>query len=166
MDCSHRWCLAETGADHAASVTFYGLQPLSRSSSSLPRRRARMVAPGGALNTERTWQTPSVDEVWDSESTSGSNGRPGIFVQEPTQPRASSNSGAWPSDWRAGGRGRSKAAAAVRALIVVVRTVCCSVACCEFDIDIDRLCAPHTLKRAIWNVTGFSPAARRDSGPS
>ena len=62
MDCSHRWRPAETSADHAASATFYGQQPLSRSSSSLPRRRARMVAPSGALNTERIWQAPTVDE--------------------------------------------------------------------------------------------------------
>jgi hypothetical protein len=38
------------------------LQTISRSSSSLPRRRPRMVAPGGAPNTERPWQAPSVDE--------------------------------------------------------------------------------------------------------
>jgi hypothetical protein len=61
-DCSNRWRLAETGTDHAASAIFYGLQPLSRSSNSLPRRRAGMVAAGGALNTERTWQAPSVDK--------------------------------------------------------------------------------------------------------
>jgi hypothetical protein len=52
-----------------------------------------------------------IEDVWDSEITSGGNWCPGTLVKLPSEPRASSNRGAWPSDWLAPSCGRSKSAA-------------------------------------------------------